>query len=392
MGAALAAAFALVATVAPRPAVAAVTEPNGIVVPAESSDPSEGPSLQEFFDEQGVEIDAIDDAAAEPGAFFPACGGVVSARLVLRVSGALAGIAWYNVPNDATSAPAAVHDLVQSSTPLDATVSVNLTSDPRYIGGSIAFVLMKDGARVYYSEYQRNAYCSACSMPGHWKMMLVYPTQESASYYLAFEDWEGANASDWLGNDGDFNDQAFLVDGIRTTPCSGTGGAGGGGANGGAAGGGGVTNGGAAGGGGTASGNGGGAGATGDGGTGQGGSPSGGGPATGGTSSEEGGAGPSSGGTNARGGSGTGGNDPGGEAGEPTTTGGTSFGPVIGDATRDARAVPANVGDESGCGCRLERSHRRGSTSLPAVAGVALLLWARRRRFMFSKSRRPSSR
>lgn len=51
-------------------------------------------------------------------------------------------------------------------------------------------------------------------------MMLAYPSStEAATYFLAWEDWEGANESNWP-DDGDFNDKVFRLTGVR---CAGGG-------------------------------------------------------------------------------------------------------------------------------------------------------------------------
>ena len=100
--------------------------------------------------------------------------------------------------------------------------SADIRSNINYTGGLIGFALMKqlNGASnpatpVYYSEYMRNVNCTGCTMPGYWKMALVYKSTVNAnSYYLAWEDWEGANNTMWFGNDGDFNDKVFRFDGV----------------------------------------------------------------------------------------------------------------------------------------------------------------------------------
>ena len=64
---------------------------------------------------------------------------------------------------------------------------------------------------------QRNVRCTGtgCTMPGYWKMALTYLSKAHPnSYYLAFEDWEGADQNTWQGNDGDFNDKVFKIDGV----------------------------------------------------------------------------------------------------------------------------------------------------------------------------------
>jgi hypothetical protein len=211
-------------------AFAQVIEPNGISVPVTNSETS----LQEYFDGVGEGIDAVADAAAEPGTFSPLCD--FDATLVLSQSQAQAAIGWYNVPaSDTAAIPMAdVHIVVPIGTPLNTVISADdIRSDPAYTGGFIGFALVKEFRQmnetvptvVYYSEYQRNALCTGCTMPDHWKMALVYrSTVDTSTYYLAFEDWEGADASTWQGNDGDFNDKVFRLHGISCAggglPCT----------------------------------------------------------------------------------------------------------------------------------------------------------------------------
>jgi MYXO-CTERM domain-containing protein len=209
--------LAVVAASRPAPARAAVVEPNGISVPATVNNGET--TLTAYFMSQGEMINAVSDASTDPGAFLPLCD--FQATLVLSQSGAYGGIAWYNTTAGATGAPANVYQIGGFPLVVGNTItSTDVRADPNYAGGLIGFVLMKklDGvnlSRVYYSEYRRNANCTACSMPGNWKMALAYrSTNLPNSYYLAFEDWEGADASSWQGNDGDFNDKVFRIDGV----------------------------------------------------------------------------------------------------------------------------------------------------------------------------------
>ncbi|HEU5074281.1 MAG TPA: hypothetical protein VFU02_08910, partial [Polyangiaceae bacterium] len=104
------------------------------------------------------------------------------ATLVLSESQASAGLAWYNAPDDPSEAPAQIYELLAPTTETGTVItSADILSSPSYAGGLIGFALTKftDSSMsatyaIYYSEYQRNALCSACSMPDHWKMMLVY--------------------------------------------------------------------------------------------------------------------------------------------------------------------------------------------------------------------------
>jgi hypothetical protein len=200
---------------------AQVIEPNGLAVPVAAPNSSEV-TLQKYFDSRmpAEPIDALRQASAEPSTFSPRCG--FEAELVLSQSSARAGLAWYNVPSDPSAAPDALYLIVEETTETGAVVSSNqIRSDPNFAGGLIGFALTKFGGKpIYYSEASRNAHCTACSMPGPWQLMLAYPSPLAATtYYLAWEDWEGANENSWP-DDGDFNDKVFRLSGVR---CAGGG-------------------------------------------------------------------------------------------------------------------------------------------------------------------------
>jgi uncharacterized protein (TIGR03382 family) len=194
------------------PAFAQVLEPNGVSVPATVNNGEI--TLQSYLDSQMEGINAVADAQAEPGVFLPLCD--FQAALVLSQSNAQGGLAWYNVPATPTETPATVYPIGSPAAVVGQVItSADVRSNPAYANGLIGFVLMKNGQRVYYSEYMRNAYCSQCSMPGYWKMALAYQSKVMPNtYYLAFEDWEGANDMTWFGNDGDFNDKVFRISGV----------------------------------------------------------------------------------------------------------------------------------------------------------------------------------
>jgi hypothetical protein len=202
-------------------AAGAVVEPNGVSVPAPP--PTGEIPLQTYFTQQGETINAIADASTTPGVFLPLCD--FQATLVLSQSQAQAGINWYNQPAAPTGPPPAtdLHPIGAAILTVGQTISsADIRSNPAWTGGLVGFVLMKqlNGASappvpVYYSEYQRNADCTGCIMPGYWKMALAYQsTVYPNSYYLAFEDWEGADQNSWQGNDGDFNDKVFRFSGV----------------------------------------------------------------------------------------------------------------------------------------------------------------------------------
>ncbi|HTQ07454.1 MAG TPA: hypothetical protein VMI54_26540 [Polyangiaceae bacterium] len=222
------------------PSSADVTEPNGVVVPVKVA--SGGVYLGDWFTQQGEMIDAVKDASAVPGAFSPLCD--FSATLVLHDSSAKAGISWYNTTTGATG-PLTTDDvwpIVPPGTAVGTTItSADIRTSTHYANGLVGFVLVRDDDNddstpptlTYYSEYQRNAFCSGCTgtnpttglmmTPDYWKAALIYPsTMLGNTFYLAFEDWGGAGATpDTWYNDGDFNDEVFRVTGVAC-PGSGT--------------------------------------------------------------------------------------------------------------------------------------------------------------------------
>ena len=185
---------------------AAVVEPNGLQVPNLAA--NTGPNgngetdLGTFFKSLGETFDVMADANSQPAVFSPMCD--FSAGLILSQSQGLAGVAWYNVPADPTAIPDKIYQILPPSNTVPATGGVisssNIRNDPNYAGGLIGFVLTDNGGRVgpdgtvrlYYSEPSRNDYCSGCTTPGYWVMMLAYKStlpQYPNTYYLAFEDW-----------------------------------------------------------------------------------------------------------------------------------------------------------------------------------------------------------
>ena len=220
------------AGLATETAQAAVVEPNGVSVPATVNNGEQ--TLQSYFTSQNETINAVSDASTNPGVFLPLCD--FKATLVLSQSGAQASLAWYNQPTSPTGAPPAASLNLISTTPLvvgNTITSANIRSNPAYGGGLIGFALMKwltnqppaAPTPVYYSEYMRNETCTGCTgagqMVGPWKMALAYQsTVYPNSYYVAWEDWEGAGASPNWPDDGDFNDKVFRFDGVV---CQGSG-------------------------------------------------------------------------------------------------------------------------------------------------------------------------
>jgi MYXO-CTERM domain-containing protein len=208
-----------------RLAAAQVIEPNGVSVPAATTDQI---SLQQYFTMVGENINAVANASITPSTFMPLCD--FQATLVLSQSSAQGGLAWYNVAD--TAVPPTLYTIGTFPMAIGSTVnSSDIRSNINYQGGLVGFALLKNLGNgpvpVYYSEDTRNADCTGCSMPGYWKLMLSYAsTVTSNEYYMAWEDWEGANATMWP-DDGDFNDKVFAITGVTCdgggVPCANTG-------------------------------------------------------------------------------------------------------------------------------------------------------------------------
>jgi hypothetical protein len=215
-----------------RSATAQIVEPNGTVVPAPTTDPI---SLQQYFTSVNENINAIAQASITPATFMPLCN--FQATLVLSQSNAAGGLGWYNVPDTSTDPN---HTQTPTVYPIGtfpmtvgtAVASSDIRSNAAYGGGLVGFALMKNlgsgAVPVYYSEDTRNADCTGCTgagmTPGYWKMMLSYESTVTPNeYYMAWEDWEGANTTTWFGNDGDFNDKVFAISGVTCdgggVPC-----------------------------------------------------------------------------------------------------------------------------------------------------------------------------
>jgi MYXO-CTERM domain-containing protein len=190
----------------------AVTEPNGLQVPIDSS-----PQIQLYtlFQQRGESINWQTDAHTTPNAFSPLCG--FTATYVLNQAGSHFGLAWYN---ETGTQPAAsdLHQLVAPNSPVGTTFNGTvIKNDPNYKGGLVGFALV--GGETHYTNDAYDTACSGCSPPGPWITALMYAsTVTPDAYYICFED--GPTSPTSWNNDGDFNDDVYFVTGIT---CSGGG-------------------------------------------------------------------------------------------------------------------------------------------------------------------------
>ena len=238
--------------VAPHAAQAAVTQPDGVVMPLPEPDNGEV-SLQELFDfkEGAGVLDSKADASTEPATFKPLCD--FSAQLLLHETGnRTAYVGWYNSPQ-ADVGPTTVCDETtgmssgggacsendifvlikgdvalppfgKASDPLNHPGKIftggDIASSKYYAGGDIGFVLMSHEG--HYSEKRLDPACvgATCTDGDHWIPIIMYASKTTTrGYYMCSED-QNVGPTTWGGNDGDFNDYVFLFTGLV---CSGSG-------------------------------------------------------------------------------------------------------------------------------------------------------------------------
>jgi MYXO-CTERM domain-containing protein len=199
---------------------ASVKEPNGLVVPRDRTDPTEPDydplytetPLNKYFASQMETFDWLVDAQTTPSTFVPLCG--FTARFVFNQASNKYGLAWYNTGPSVTTPPtgAALHTIVAAGSAVGTVaMSADIKNDPAYGGGAIGFALV--GGQTHYSERRFNVTCTACTPVAPWVTAVIYKsTKVAGGYYLAFED-NNVTASSFA-NDGDFNDDVFLVTGL----------------------------------------------------------------------------------------------------------------------------------------------------------------------------------
>jgi len=207
-------------------------------------------TLSGLFKWRGEQIDPVMDATTEPGHFFPGCG--LRVELVLHGGGCDLTLGWYNFTGNNPPALADIQPLVpKGSTYLNNTQLPlvplawdnrdprnlsklvwtpkvfspgDITTNPKYTGGDVAFVMLGDAATSCkadkFSVYEHNAK-NITGVP--WVTALIYRSRvDSSAIYLAFEDLP-MSPDDWRNgagnyrNDGDFNDAVFYISGLGSS-------------------------------------------------------------------------------------------------------------------------------------------------------------------------------
>ena len=222
--------------------------------------------LSGLFKWRMEQIDEVADARTTPGYFSPTCG--FSGQLVLRGGSCDVAFGWYNVldPADPTPpAPDQIYELIPAETaeymmcvdqngnpktdgfcplgwddrnPYKLSVhgwqptafdSGVIKSDPRYLGGYVAFALIGNPdvqcSQTKFSIAEHNVK-STSGEP--WVTSIIYQsTVDPEAFYIAFEDlpmtpesWKDPGPGAIGENDGDFNDFVYYISGIN---CAGGG-------------------------------------------------------------------------------------------------------------------------------------------------------------------------
>ena len=189
------------------PALAQVTEPNGMSVPVNGNNGEI--ELNTFFASRGENINWQTDAHDTPNKFSPLCG--FSATYVLNQAGSHFGLSWYNDTGMAPTA-AELFPLVPANSAVGTMFNgTSIKNDPNYTGGVVGFALV--GGETHYTNASYDNECTSCSPPGPWITALMYAsTVTPDAYYVCFEDGP-TSAGSW-DNDGDFNDDVYFITGV----------------------------------------------------------------------------------------------------------------------------------------------------------------------------------
>jgi hypothetical protein len=208
-------------------------------------------------------LDPVKSAKTGPGYFSAKCG--FDGELLLMGGNCQVKFGWYNVTDPKSTTPPAateIYDFIPAPAealncvegdgksrkmdgfcplawdnrhPYDLSIlrwtpkvfnSGDISKDPRYKGGYVAFAVIGDPAKCpqnKYSMYEHNQR-NMSNVP--WVTTLIYQsTIDPSAFYMAFEDLPMPQ-NDWKaqGSDGDFNDFVFYVSGLTcdggNKPCN----------------------------------------------------------------------------------------------------------------------------------------------------------------------------
>lgn len=201
----------------------AINQPDGTPIPATMG-------LQSIFTARGESIDALRDAGVTPERFVPGCR--LTFTLVSRGPATFRNsFGWYNVTGSAP-AESDLHVLIPCDAPQGTVATLDLSREPAYRGGEIAFFLRtpEDGSsgtcsggdccgrvghpgRTYYSERRFNPDSVASGGTGYIHLLTYDSRATRDAFYFAWEDL-------FRGGDNNFTDFVALVSNIV---CSGAG-------------------------------------------------------------------------------------------------------------------------------------------------------------------------
>lgn len=204
---------------------AQVHQPDGTVIPTPTS--TDGPSVGDILGMRGetnltpplTPFDAQANAHPDPQTFRPGCR--ISFHVIGRYAGDHDAFGWYNVLASRPAAPPIPerYILVPSAAMMDPpavggvgyTATLDIGTDPRYLGGDIGFFLHNTTEDTWTYTEQRY---QPSTVPGFIYALIYDSRVTSNAFYFVWEDLI-------TDNDNDFNDLMVLVDNLT---CSGGGG------------------------------------------------------------------------------------------------------------------------------------------------------------------------
>lgn len=212
-------------------AQATISEPNGLVVPLDSSKPPSSNTETQIYtvlQQRDAALDWQRDSDTQPEVFSPLCS--FTAELILKQTASNLAVGWYNVDTTSATPPPynQIYPIIAAGAPVGTKVTgKSIKDDPNYKGGLVGFALLRgDNITTHYSEKRLNIRCTdttKCPVPGPWITSITYISKTLPNtFFLGFEDGN-LSSSSW-NNDGDFNDYVFQFTGLTCQgggkPCT----------------------------------------------------------------------------------------------------------------------------------------------------------------------------